>query len=294
MTIAPDIAEHATPDPSDYRPPARRRGISLTVWAIVAFGALCVLAGMLIAVYGQRLLPARRPLPTPAATAGAPPPSLPASPGSPQPTAAVSPPLDEPSSADLATLQGRISALETVQARTADAVNAGLIAAALSAAAEQSRPFEPEAAAAERALPLSADVRALSRLAATGAPSRAALQAGFADPAARAVVALRDPGQQAGLAARVLHALTSIISIRRIDSTAGTGFDATLARAEQQVSAGDIESALATLQRLPPGPQAAFAAWRAGAERRVEIDRRIASLRQSAMADLSRALRDRP
>jgi hypothetical protein len=289
MTIAPDIAEHATPDPSDYRP--RRR--LLTVWALLAFGALCALAGVLITVYGQRLLSSRRPSPpVTGLAASAPLTSTPS--GALPPTPPSSPRQPEPVAPDVAALQGRISALETVQARTADAVIAALTASALGAAAEQSRPFEPEAASAERALPLSADVRALSRLATTGAPSRAALQAGFADPAAHAVVALRDPGQDAGLTARAIHALSSIVSIRRVDATTGAGFDATLARAEQQVSAGDIESALATLQRLPPGPQAAFAVWRVGAERRVEIDRRIASLRQSAMADLSRALRERP
>ncbi len=291
MTLAPDTADLAAPDPSDYGRSRKAAGLPLAVLALIAFGLVCVLAGIAVAVYGPKLWPVRRP--TPAVSAPPPAAALPSG------SAPVYAPLlgAAPAPAagqDVSALQARVASLEAVQARTVEAATAALTAASLSAAAQESRPFEAEAAAAERALPLSADVRALSRLAVQGAPSRAALQAGFPDPAARAVVAQRDPGQAAGLPARVLHALSSIISIRRVDATVGTGFDATLARAEQQVAAGDIETALVTLQSLPPNSQTAFAAWRAGAERRVEIDRRVASLRGAAMNELARAMRDRP
>ena len=290
MSISPETADLAAPDPSDYARTRKAAGLPLTAWAVVAFGTLCLLAGILLAVYGPRLWTLRRPAPVrPEAPAAA----LPSAATPYTPLAGIGPGPAVTGREDAA-LQARVASLERVQAVTADAAAGALAAASLSAAAQDSGPFEPEAAAAEQVLPLSADVRALRRLSEQGAPSRAALQAGFADPAARAVVALRDPGQDAGLPARILHALSSIVSIRRVDATTGTGFDATLARAEQQVAAGDLDGALKTLQSLPPGSQAPFALWRAGAERRVEIDRRSAALRESAMADLARAMRARP
>ena len=119
------------------------------------------------------------------------------------------------------------------------------------------------------------------------------MQAGFADQASRAVIALRAPDEAAGLGARIGYALSSIVSIRRVASTTGAGPDATLARAEQQAGEGDIEAALKTLATLPPGAAPALADWRAQAERRVEIDRRVAAVRETALADLSRIARSR-
>jgi hypothetical protein len=291
MSLSPDTADLAAPDPSDYGRKRKAAGPSLTIWALITFGLLCVLAGMLIAAYGPRLVSTpRRPEPAPVPTASAmvdpPAPAY-------TPLAGIAPPIALNTS-DVSALQGRIASLERVQAVTADAAAGALTAAALSAAAQDSGPFEAEAAAAERVLPLSADVRALRRLSEQGAPSRATLQAGFADPAARAVVAQRDPGGEASLPARILHALSSIVSIRRVAATQGTGFDATLARAEQQVASGDLETALTTLNALPPASRATFDSWRAGAQRRVEIDSRIASLREASMAELARAMRERP
>ena len=293
MTLAPDTADLEAPDRSNGPPSRKAAGLPVTVWVLIVFGLVCVLAGIAVAVYGPRLWPVRRLAPVPSSSA-------PLSASAPAVLAVARQRLavgiaDRAAvPRDASALQDRVSSLERVQARTVEAAAGALTAASLSAAAQESRSFETEATAAERALPLSADVRALSRLAARGAPSRAALQAGFADAAARAAIALRDPGQQAGLPARLLHALSSIISIRRVDATAGAGFDATLARAEQHVAAGDLESALTALDGLPANSQAAFTAWRAGAERRVEIDRRIAAMRGAAMDDLARAMRDRP
>jgi len=293
MTLAPETADLAAPDPSDYRPRAKA-GIPGVVWALVAFGLLCVLAGIVIAVYGPRLWPVTPDTPATAASAPQDPETStyaardqPA----PAPLAGPAPPAV---TVEVGALQARIASLEAVQGRTVEAVTAALTATALSAAAAESRPFEAEAAAAQRALPMSPDVRALSRLAAQGAPSRAELSSQFADAAARSVAALRDPGPDAGLASRILHALSSVVTIRRVDAASGNSFDAILSRAEQQTASGDLEAALATLEQLPPGPQAAFADWREGAERRVEIDRRVAGLRELALAELDRAMRSRP
>ncbi len=290
MTMTPDTVEPSAPaDPAVYARRPRRRGLPLSVWAIILFGLVCVLAGVAAAHYGPRLWPAARsvaPTETPPAA------DAPAAPLSAAPLAGAPPVIDQPAP-DLAALQARIEALEAEQGDIAAAAAAAVAASSLSSAAVGPEPFDAEVAAMERLLPPSADLRALHRLAAVGAPSRAALQAGFADQASRAVIALRAPDEKAGLGARIGYALSSIVSVRRIATTSGAGPDATLARAEKQAGDGDIEAALKTLEGLPPGAAPALAGWRAEAERRVEIDRRVAAVRETALADLSRIARSR-
>ncbi len=291
MTMNPDTVEPSAPaDPAVYarRPPSS--GLPLSVWALIAFGLLCVLAGIGVAHYGPRLWPAPRPAVPAADVAPVDGPS--ATPAAPAPLAGAATSADS-AAPDLSALQARIAALEAGQGDLAAAAAGAVAASSLSAASSGAQPFDAEVAAVERMLAPSSDLRALRRLAALGAPSRAALQAGFADQASRAAVALRDPGEQGGLAARIGHALSSIVSIRRIASTAGAGPDAILARAEQQAGDGDIEAALKTLDSLPVGAAPALAGWRAQAERRVEIDRRVAAVRESALADLTRVARAR-
>lgn len=290
MTMTPDTVEPAAPaDPAAYGRRPRTGGLPLSVWALILFGLVCVLAGIAVANYGPRLWPAPPPAQAPAAaTAAAPTAAL-----APSGPVAAAPPPSDLASPDLAGIEARVAALETDQGDIAAAAAAAVAASTLSSAADGAEPFNAEVAALERLLPPSADLRALERLAAVGAPSRAALQAGFADQASRAAIALRQPGADAGLAARVGYALSSIISIRRVDTTTGSGPDATLARAEKQAAEGDIEAALKTLATLPPGAAPALADWRAQAERRVEIDRRVAAVRETALADLTRVARSR-
>jgi hypothetical protein len=289
MTMPPETVEPAAPaDPAVYGRRPRTGGLPLSVWALIAFGLICVLAGIAVANYGPRLWPAA---PSPPASAAADPVAAPAAAPAPSAPLVGAPPLAEPSSPDFSSLEARLAALESDQGDIAAAAAAAVAASALSSAADSAEPFEAQVAALERLLPASTDLRALQRLAVVGAPSRAALQAGFADQAARAAIALREPAADAGLGARVGYALSSIVSIRRISSTTGSGPDAILARAETQAAEGDIEAALKTLAALPPGAAPALADWRAQAERRVEIDRRVSAVRDTALADLSRIAR---
>lgn len=86
-----------------------------------------------------------------------------------------------------------------------------------------------------------------------------------------------------------MHALSAIITVRRIDRTTGNGPDALLARAEAQLDDGDLAGAIKALDGLPPQARQAMADWRRGLERRVEIDRRIGAIRARALRDLSHA-----
>ena len=75
--------------------------------------------------------------------------------------------------------------------------------------------------------------------------------------------------------------------MRRVDDFSGNSPDAILTRAERRVDDGDIEGALEQLRALPPAAQAATADWRQRAQRRVDIETRIAILRTAALRDLA-------
>ncbi len=141
-------------------------------------------------------------------------------------------------------------------------------------------------------MPESADLRALRPLAETGAPTVAALAAEYPDAAARAAVASRAHAQGEGVIARIAQAFAAIVTIRRVDQVEGPGVDAVLARAERRVDAGDLSGAIGELSGLPPAGQDAMAAWRVRAQRRAEIDRRVAAVRAAALADLGRMSRE--
>ncbi|UTP39567.1 hypothetical protein M9M90_20575 [Phenylobacterium sp. LH3H17] len=284
MSVSPDPAELSAPrDPGSY---GRARVMGPAFWAMIVFGLLCIVAGYVLASFGPRLFPAR---PRPAAEAV----GL-SSPAPVQPAAAVLTPADpEPAldagtpSADLARLAERLETLEGQQTRAAQAAAGALAAAALMEAAQTSRPFPGELAALAAVAPPSADLRSLRSYAEQGAPSRAALAASFPDYAARAAAAARSPQEDAGLLARIGHALSRIVTLRRVGDVPGTGVDAVLAKAELQVEEGDIVAALNTLDGLPSAGKTALAPWRVRAERRADIDRRIAQVRALALEDLA-------
>ncbi|MGE5501110.1 MAG: COG4223 family protein [Ignavibacteriales bacterium] len=280
MTLAPDPTEISPPDFPDVYARPRRKGLG-GGW-IVTLCLVSVMLGAGVGAYVWSIRPFRHVAASPApaqanrtlaeATTAAP------------PETAIPP---APPAPDVSSLESRVQALETSQNRTVDAAAAALASALLAEAADSSRPFDRELAAMERVMPLSPDAMALRRLAQTGAPTKAALAAGFDDAAARASVAARDPGERAGFLDRLGFALANIVTVRRVGSLKGDTPDAVLARAERQVNDGDVDGALVTLNALPPGAAAAMADWRLGAERRATIDRRVASIRATALANLA-------
>jgi hypothetical protein len=284
MTIAPDPAELTTPrDPAGYR-----RGRS-RFWTPAAFGVSGVIVGVFLATFVSNLnTPGSRadvkgPLSETAAA--------PAFDASVPPVAATAAGLPAPSETGVSDLAGRVAALEADRTAITQAAAAALAAAALVEASQGSQPFPEELAALAAVSPPSAELRTLRGLAEAGAPSRAILAASFPDFAARAAAAARDPGDQAAFGERLGHALSRVVTIRRTGEVSGNGVDARLARAERQVGDGDIAGALRTLDGLPPEGREALATWRARAERRAEIDRRVASLRAMALRDLTRLSR---
>jgi hypothetical protein len=286
MTPPPDRDLAAPKDPAEYRP---RPLLGFGFWALLVFGVICVVAGMLIAVFGPRLLahrPAARLSEAPAAVE-------PARPVTPVAETAVPPPPapDAVPPVEVAALSARVTALEAQAGRTNHAAAAALAAAALVEASQGSRPFPEEAAALRAVSAASPDLAQLSRLADAGAPSRASLTASFPDYAARAASAARRPGEGAPIGDRIVYVLSRVVMVRRVGDVAGEGPDAQLARAERLVEDGDFDRAFLAVDRLPPAARDAMSPWRVRAERRAEIDRLAAALRARALADLAGASR---
>lgn len=257
-------------DPAEYRP---RPPMGVGFWALMAFGVLCVLAGAGVAVFGSRLLPAK-----PVASAVQPA----------RPTVVLAPVAPASSSLEeVAGLRARIAVLESEGARSSEAAAAALAVAELVDASQGSRPFERELAALRVATPSLPELAALGRLAEVGAPSRAALAASFPPYAARAARRARKPAADAGFGQHLVYAAAKVVTVRRIDETTGSGADALLTRAEVALRDGEVVAALKALDGLPPSSREALAPWRAGAERRAEIDREVAALRQRAVRALA-------
>lgn len=288
MTGSTEADLAAPKDPAAYRP---RAMLGWGFWAVIAFGILCVLAGAGVWALAPRLLAQRPAERVAAAPSGVAAPRAPVLVAAPELSPAATFEAAPPDSADVAGLAARITALEAQQARTAHAAAAALAAAALIEASQGTRPFPEEAAALRAVSPATPELAQLSKLAEAGAPSRASLAASFPEYAARAASAARQPGEGASLKDRIVYALSRIVMVRRVGEVAGGGPDAQLARAERFVDDGDLESAFAALDRVPPAAAKALAPWRLGAERRAEIDRYAAVLRARALQDVAGAAR---
>jgi len=292
MTSAPDPADIQGPglprDPADYS--LGRRGLGAAFWAMIAIGFILALAGFAVARYGARVFPAQTARPSVVATTqtSGPPPGSQVGQAAP-PAAESAAPVSLPATpaAELAALGARLDRLQSDQRRAARASGEALAAAALSEAAQTSRRFDDQLGGLDQLLPDTTDLRALRALAQTGAPTRQVLAAQFEGAADRAAVAAHAPAAGAGPLGRLLHALASVFSLRRVDRLTGDGPDAVLARAQRSVDAGDLETALRQLDRLPQPAADALADWRGQAGRRIEIDRRVADIRAAAVRDLA-------
>ena len=278
MTMSP--SEPNLPrDPAAYRP---KPLLGVGFWVMVAFGLLCVLAGVAVTLLGPRLLSAKPEAVAPSAPEPVQRPVTSLSPLYPANAEPARVTLDE-----VGQLKARIAVLEGQGARSAEATTAALAAAALLDAAQGSKPFVEEYEALRAVAPTLPGLAALSRLAETGAPSRGALAVSFSTVAAKVASRSRKPPQDAGLGARIAYEAGKVVTIRQIDDVEGDRPDALVARAELALQDGEVVAALALLDRLPPRGRVALAGGREGAERRAVIDREVAALRVRAVRDLT-------
>ena len=269
---------------------SRPRLMGPSFWALIVFGVLCLSAGAGVAVFGPTLFPAPPKIGPPRLVeAGlAPPPAhapLPAQ-GLARETETV---VDASAGvSEVDRLKIKLENLQSSQAQSTRSASLALAAAGLLEAAQTSRPFVEPWARLSALAPSNPEVRALQALAVSGAPSRATLALDFPEHAARAAVAARTPGTEAGLWIRLQAGLGRVIMVRQVDNVSGKGTDAILARAQQQLAEGDLKVALKTLEALPPPAQRGLGPWLRGARARAELDRRVEVLQVQAAADLAR------
>ncbi len=241
-------------DPAEYRP---RTLMGAGFWALMIFGVACILAGVAIALFGPRLLPVKltpEALTPPNRVEGLTLPSVP------EPLAAP-----EASTGEVKRLTARIAELESRGARSIQATAAALATTVLMEASQSSRPFASELDVLRAAAPNLPEISTMATVAATGAPSRAALAVSFPDYAGHAANAARRPQEGASLRARFIYALSNIVRLRRVEDLTGSGPDALIARAERALEDGDVNTALRLLDQLPPPSRQALKVWRAGA-----------------------------
>lgn len=271
MTSAPD------PQPSPQTRPSGRRGAGVpSLWALLAFGLICLLAGIGVADFAPKLMA------PPQKVAGLLAPSAPAASKAADPV--VGPIAPPPPS--LAQLSAKVESLEAQQSAARETAAAAVAAATLLDAAQSSHPFTRELASLKAVAPPSADLAALEKLAATGAPSRAALAMEFPIYAAQAKSAAPRSGSKFWTAVSAVS--SRFISLRRVDRTEGSSVDAILARAEQKMNDGDVDQALRLVDTLPAASRAAMDPWRALALDRAELDRRVSAVRLQAVESLAR------
>jgi hypothetical protein len=136
---------------------------------------------------------------------------------------------------------------------------------------------------------IKAAVVLLAKSAATGIPTRPALNQQFVAIAGKIVQASRVTGET-GWLNRVGNRLASLVTWRRIDGK-GKNFpvDAMVAAAESELMAGDLKAAVTTVGRVSVNAKAAAVAapWLAAAKARLAADRAVTSLHIHALSLMS-------
>lgn len=189
-----------------------------------------------------------------------------------------------PSTTQVAELVGEVRQLqEQLPAVAADAraaITASRAAFAVSAAAEaanSSGPFEQSYASLQSLLPQDPNVVALGPLARTGAPTRAELRARFDEIDNDIVRSWRESQAGAGFWGRIQAFFAQWIVVRSSgegDTPAGV-----VERAEQRLAANDLAGAVQEVNRLSGAPKQVAQRWLNDAQRRLEIDQRLAAIR---------------
>jgi hypothetical protein len=180
--------------------------------------------------------------------------------------------------AEVRRLQEELPAVAAEAHAAATAARASYAVVAAGEAARSSGPFVQAHAALRTLLPDDPNVLALEPLARTGAPTRIELRDRFDRLDNEIVRVARQSQAGAGFWGRIQAALAQWIVIRRAD--AGDTPEGIVQRAEDALAADRLEDAIQELNRLPAAPKRAAQDWINDAQRRLEIDRRIAAIRQ--------------
>ncbi|MES1202298.1 MAG: mitofilin family membrane protein [Pseudomonadota bacterium] len=190
-----------------------------------------------------------------------------------------------PSSAQVAELVRQVQQLQqdvpSIAAQAREAEQASRAAYAVAAAAEASRssgPFVESYSSLQALMPQDENVVALAPLARVGAPTRVELRENFKTMDDDIIRAAREAQAGSGFWGRIQAELAQWIVIR--PPSAGDTPDSVVDLAEQRLEADDLKGAITALNRLSGSAREAANPWLADAQRRLDIDTRLAAIRQ--------------
>ena len=175
-------------------------------------------------------------------------------------------------------LQEELPAVAAEARSAATAARASYAVVAASEAARSSGPFEQAHAALATLLPNDPNVAALAPLSRTGAPTRTELRDNFERLDTEIVRAARQSQAGAGFWGRIQAALAQWIVVRR--AGAGDTPEGIVERAGNALKGDRLAEAIQELNSLPAAPKRVAQPWINDAQRRLEIDQRLAAIRQ--------------
>jgi hypothetical protein len=174
-------------------------------------------------------------------------------------------------------MQEQLPAIAAEARQASIASRAAFALTATTEASSTSGPFEQSYASLQALLPQDPNVAALAPLARTGAPTRAELRDRFDRIDNDIIRAAREAQAGAGFWGRIQAALAQWIIVRQSgegDTPAGV-----IERANQRLYADDLAGAIQEVNRLSGASKRVAQPWLNDAQRRLEIDRRLAAIR---------------
>jgi hypothetical protein len=174
-------------------------------------------------------------------------------------------------------MQEQLPAIAAEARQASIASRAAFALTATTEASSTSGPFEQSYASLQALLPQDPNVAALAPLARTGAPTRAELRDRFDRIDNDIIRAAREAQAGAGFWGRIQAALAQWIIVRQSgegDTPAGV-----IERASQRLAADDLAGAIQEVNRLSGASKRVAQPWLNDAQRRLEIDRRLAAIR---------------
>lgn len=175
-------------------------------------------------------------------------------------------------------LQEELPAVAAEARAAATAARASYAVVAAAEAARSSGPFPQAHAALATLLPNDPNVAALEPLARTGAPTRIELRDQFDRLDNEIIRAARQSQAGGGFWGRIQAALAQWIVVRQ--SNAGDTPEGIVERAEQYLASDRLAEAIQELNRLTGASKRVAQPWLNDAQRRLEIDQRLAAIRQ--------------
>lgn len=191
---------------------------------------------------------------------------------------------DARANAEIASLRAEVERLQQGNPHASDVRDpaAFLALASLQRAIDRGDPFTEEFDAFARLAPGTPAVERLRPIAATGAPTFAALKEDF-DPAARAAIAAAARENATGWLGGVAARVQQMVTVRPAVPTAGSGAPEIISRAEGALKAGDLSNAIAEAATLRGAAAAEFAPWLARARTKLAANEAVAALDASFM-----------